>query len=717
MIVDELVTLLEFDVKGKDKAVSFGTIVQKIEESAKKLVLSLTAAVTSVAYFADRVSKEITDNYEWAKSVGVAADSYQRFEHAAEIVGGSLSDIKGDLEKWVRTAKASGMTLEEVYAREAKAIEGMSSDQAYQLLSAAGYSDTSIRMLQKGENELKQYFAQAEVIPEKHLKAAQDYAVTWRQVSSEVSKAMNAAVSSALPYLQSLLEGVRKFINTNKELFKSSVAVFFKSLTIVLIAFLTPLRYVIQAVFFLIRAFDKATFGIGKYIIVIGALTAAFTALSIAIAFKTVRSVATLMGLVPQLLAGSIQYFHLINRLVVKLATTNLQEAILNSELAAGVKMWWANTAAIWAQTKATAANTIQVIRNAFVAKAHLFTMKSLALAVQNLMRNLLVGTVKVFPKLIAQLWTMFLHLVKTTTLIATKTLVFLSRLIFAIGNGFVRGVLQAVAALKAFRLSMIGSMINQVFAAAVALKTSLIPALAAAKTAAISFSVALSANPIGLIAAAIALVVASIIIWIKYWRQILEIYKKIFNFLYSISKMLNPILIVLRAIRQTIQFYVSIITLIVKGVALIRKYWNDLPGLIKAVTNKIKEFFKELFGPGTIGDWLVRGLQWALSTAKELFVKFLGLVFDPYIEEINNIVAVLNRIPGVNIQQIRQFGAPAAYNGSASIAPNNYQNSRSYVDQRNITINTNATSGPAIASYMKSNDLVRGGYGASGVW
>lgn len=131
MIVDELVTLLEFDVKGKDKAESFNIVIQKIEDSAKALVLSLTAAITSVAYFANRVSKEIADNYEWAKSVGVAVDSYQRFEHAAEIVGGSLGDIKGDLEGWVRTAKASGMTLEEVFLREAEAIEGMTAEQSH----------------------------------------------------------------------------------------------------------------------------------------------------------------------------------------------------------------------------------------------------------------------------------------------------------------------------------------------------------------------------------------------------------------------------------------------------------------------------------------------------------------------------------------------------------------------------------------------------------
>ena len=686
MIVDELVTLLEFDVKGKDKAASFGTVIQKIEESAKALVLSLTAAATTVGYFADRVSKEITDNYEWAKSVGVAVDSYQRFEHAAEIVGGSLSDIKGDLESWVRTAKASGMTLEEVFQREAAAIEGMDAEQAHALLSARGYSDTSIKMIQKGENELKEYFAQAEVIPEKHLKAAQDYAVTWRQVSSEVSKAMNAAVASALPYLQSLLQGVRKFINANKELFKSSVAVFFKSLTVVLIAFLTPLRYVIQAVFLLVRIFDKATFGVGKYIIVIGALTAAFIALSVAIAFKTARSVARLMGMIPNLLAGSIQYFHLINRLIVKLATTNIQQAILNSELATGVKMWWANTVAIWAQTKATAANTIQVIRSALVAKAHLFTVKGMTIAVQNLVKNLIIGTAKVIPKLIFQSGKLLIQLIRITFILATKLLIFIPKLIFAIGTGLVRGIYQAVVAGTAWTASMIGKIVPALVTMGATIWGAVVPAIGAAAAAMWGFTTALLANPITWIVIGVVVAVAELVA---------EVY-------------------------------------------LIWKYWDEIVDWLNRAWSTCKGFFNTLYdGCKTIYNWIVDGILKAIDTAWDAGISVAKSIKDFIFGAINDIIDLINLIPGIDIDKVgevdltdrdkmmsavREQFAPAGtvpvnYQGVAQIPSNNYQNSRSYVDQRNITINTNATSGPAIASYMKSNDLVRGGYGASGVW
>ena len=107
MIVDELITLLKFDVDGMSDAKAFDTVLSNIEEQSKKIVLGLTAAIAAVGFFADRVSKAVSENYEWAKSNGVAADSYQRFEHAAAIVGGSLDDMKGDLESWVRSAKAT----------------------------------------------------------------------------------------------------------------------------------------------------------------------------------------------------------------------------------------------------------------------------------------------------------------------------------------------------------------------------------------------------------------------------------------------------------------------------------------------------------------------------------------------------------------------------------------------------------------------------------
>lgn len=683
MIVDELVTLLEFDVKGKDKAESFNLVIQKIEDSAKALVLSLTAAITSVAYFADRVSKEITDNYEWAKSVGVAVDSYQRFEHAAEIVGGSLGDIKGDLEGWVRTAKASGMTLEEVFLREAEAIEGMTAEQSHALLSARGYSETSIRMIQQGEGKLQEFLSQAEVIPEKHLQAAKDYAITWRQVTSEVSKAMNAAVASALPYIQSILKGVRDFIRTNKELFKSSVTVFFKSFAIVLMAFLKPLKLVIQGIFFLLRAFDKITFGIGKYIIVIEALTVAFTMLAIAMVMKTAKGVALLMGKFTNMIGVLAKAIDYTTGIILKITTMGVKQAFLNSQLVIATKAWWANTKAVWANLGVSLKNLGAQIKELWfirVMNSHIgINVRYWWMQTKAKIKNALVTASLSIKEGIHNA----AMIVKNGLL---KAQIFLYHKLWLRMLTYIAAVGKAIASGVTWAASIVGSIIPALITMGKTIRGTVIPAIGAAATAIWGFTTALLANPITWIVIGVVAAVAELVA---------EVY-------------------------------------------LVWKYWDKIVDWLKRAWNTCKGFFNTLYdGCKTIYNWIVDGILKAIDAAWDAGMSVAKSIKDFIFGAINDIIDLINLIPGVDIekvgevdltdrdkmmQSIRGQFAPAGtvpvqYTGVAQVPSNNYQNSRSYVDQRNITINTNATSGPAIASYMKSNDLVRGGYGASGVW
>lgn len=682
MIVDELVTLLEFDVKGKDKAESFNIVIQKIEDSAKALVLSLTAAITSVAYFANRVSKEIADNYEWAKSVGVAVDSYQRFEHAAEIVGGSLGDIKGDLEGWVRTAKASGMTLEEVFLREAEAVEGMTAEQSHALLSARGYSETSIRMIQQGENKLQEFLAQAEVIPEAHLQAAKDYAVTWRQVTSEVSHAMNAAVASALPYIQSILKGVRDFIRTNKELFKSTITVFFKSLAIVLMAFLKPLKLVVQGIFFLLRAFDKVTFGIGKYISVIGALTVAFTLLAVAMTIKTVKGIAMFMGKFSQMITILANATHYFAELILEITTTGVRQTFLNSRIATATKLWWANTKAVWANLAAGFKNLGYMIKQFVFYKISNSTM-GIAIGLWWLdtkakLRNAIVtaaSTVKLKLHTIA----MIAHNVVLKAQILLYKKLWLGLL------AYIGGIGKAILVGKAFAVAMWGKVIAAISAAATAVWGGLIPAITAAAVAAWNFTAAMLANPITWIVIGVVAAIASLVAYVY----------------------------------------------------LIWKYWDEIVDALETAWNWVKNFFKEIWnGAKAIYDWLVSGVLKIAEFALDIGIKVLGGIKEMIVGGINDIIELINKLPGIEIdlldaddldfgdkklEKLKQRFAPNGtvpvnYSGSATVPGNSYENNRSYVDQRNITINTNATSGPAIASYMRNNDMMRGGYGYSGV-
>lgn len=227
MIVDELVTLLKFDIKGGEKAEKFKESLEAMTDGAKKVVLGIGGMITAVAAFADKVSRELTENYRWAKSLGVAADSYQRFDYAAKLIGGSLDSIKGDLESWVRSAQASGQTLEQVFLKEAASVEGMTAAQSHAFLSARGYSEDAIRLLQQGQTELSRTLAQAEVIPEEQLQAAEDYVKTWELFSSEIKQVMYGAVAQALPALKEILQNIKEFLFQNKDSVRHFIIAFF----------------------------------------------------------------------------------------------------------------------------------------------------------------------------------------------------------------------------------------------------------------------------------------------------------------------------------------------------------------------------------------------------------------------------------------------------------------------------------------------------------
>lgn len=730
MIVDELVTLLEFDVKGKDKAESFNLVLKKIEDSAKALVLSLTAAAASVGYFADRVSKEISENYEWAKSVGVAADSYQRFEYAATIVGGSLDSIKGDLEGWVRSAKASGMTLEEVFMREAKAVEGMSTEQARAMLNARGYSDTAIRMITQGEGKLKEYFAQVDVIPEKHLEAAREYAITWRKVTFEINKAMSAAVAAALPYIQNVLKTVGDFISTNKELFKSSVSAFFKSLAITLVMVLKPLSAIISAFMWLLRILDKATFGVGKYIIIIGALTLAFEMLAIAMVMKTAKGTALLMGNFSNMIGVLTKAIDYTTELILEITTMGVKQTFLNSQLVIATKAWWANTKAVWANLMASLKNLGYMIKEFMFYKVFnselgirigLWWLETKA-KVQN---GFATASLSIKEGIHNTVMIVKNGLLKAQIFLYHKLWLGMLTYIAAVGKAIISGISWAGSVVGAIIPAMIG------FGASIF--STVIPAIWGAVAATWAWTVALLANPITWIFIGVAAIIAAIVglvyVMIKYWDEIVAVLKVIWDAIVRFFQILWE------GIKKVFKFYINCYKMVWNGIkALGLAYIN----VIKKVFNFYVSIYKSIWnGIKAVCGFLVNGVKKALDTVKGLAIKVFNAIKSFIFKGINAIISVINKIPGINIKKFGEadLSTPEnAYNSLQSIptgkgmipADNTgsiktngkvLNNTSYYQDNKKITINTNATSGPAIASYIKANDMTRGGYANAGAY
>lgn len=615
MIVDELITLLKFDVDGMSNAEAFDTVLSSIEERSKEIVLGLTGVIASVGFFADRVSKAVAENYEWAKSNGVAADSYQRFEHAAAIVGGSLDDMKGDLEGWVRSAKASGQTLEEVFLRETDSIKGMTTEQSHALLKARGYSDTSIKLIQQGEGKLKEFLAQAQVIPEENLKAAEDYAKTWREVSSQVTQLMTSAVASALPALKGVLETIRAFVERNKELVKSTVAAFFKSVAIAVKILFMALSPLIRGIELLLKIFDLATFGIGKYIIIIGALTAAFIALGVAATIKAARGIASLMGNISKMVGIAGKAIGYLAEMTLNIAANGVKQTFLNSQLAIGVKLWWlefkARMANLGAQLKNLAYATKELLANTIGNTMLANRIGLWWLDTKARIANMLAGakaTITTWAQIAAQKAQILVTTLQTTTLggLIAAIGTYIASVFSAIAAGIkwaitmtakmIPAMAAGIASAASFAATLASSLIATLSAAIPALIgfastffAAIIPAFVAATAATWAWTAALLANPVTWIVlavvAAVAALGAAIYAIIKYWDDIVAAVKSCFDWVVNLfGWMKNG--------ESTMAKIMKWLVMFVAPLSAIYFYWDEIVAAIDWCWQKIKAFF-----------------------------------------------------------------------------------------------------------------------------
>lgn len=803
MIVDELITLLKFDVDGMSNAKAFDTVLSSIEERSKEIVLGLTGVIASVGFFADRVSKAVAENYEWAKSNGVAADSYQRFEHAAAIVGGSLDDMKGDLEDWVRSAKASGQTLEEVFLRETDSIKGMTTEQSHALLKARGYSDTSIKLIQQGEGKLKEFLAQAQVIPEENLKAAEDYAKTWREVSSQVTQLMTSAVVSALPALRGVLETIRAFVQRNKELVKSTVAAFFKSVAIAVKILFTVLSPLIRGIELLLKIFDLATFGIGKYIIIIGALTAAFIALGVAATIKAAKGIASLMGNISKMVGIAGKAIGYLAEMTLNIAANGVKQTFLNSQLAIGVKLWWlefkARMANLGAQLKNLAYATKELLANTIGNTMLANRIGLWWLDTKARIANMLAGakaTITTWAQIAAQKAQILVTTLQTTTLggLITAIGTYIASVFSAIAAGIkwaitmtakmIPAMAAGIASAASFAATLASSLIATLSAAipvligfASTFFAAIIPAFIAVTAATWAWTAALLANPVTwivlAIVAAVAALGAAVYAIVKYWDDIVEAidwcwqkikaffawywssvvkfwsgaWNKITGFASKIgSFFVNPFRAIwksatgvidkvwnsikgfcskasetvkqafLKPINFILDLFTSAINFAIDGINFIIRGLNKLPGVdipeIDHVDLKIKDEKDEKEQPPTLSQKEQSSVHPAVQ---EPIVEQSTMFQEPGQSGAERLARILNNVAPANSVAVPVAGVATA---TPTQVANNNQRSASYVDQRNITINTNATSGPAIANYLRgTNDMMSSGIGMAGAY
>ncbi len=249
-VVDELVTLLGFDIKSGTGAMiaKFGQSIENIAAKAKVAAAALVATSAAVGYFVEKSNSATSELYKLKDLTGLSAKALQDWGFAAEQAGGSAHDIQRDLiglEKALHptmpgeyneglfqllgpTYLQKYKNVKDVLFAVADAIKTMPKGLALNYLAMAGISESSYHLLSKGKAGVDQIlgkgmpFALSDAQVEKAFKFDQ----AMKQVYT-IIKNVGAAISSDLaPYLTKVLIQFEKWLVFNKQIIESKLSDF-----------------------------------------------------------------------------------------------------------------------------------------------------------------------------------------------------------------------------------------------------------------------------------------------------------------------------------------------------------------------------------------------------------------------------------------------------------------------------------------------------------
>lgn len=254
-IVDELITLLSFksDLKDADKTEK---AMKDVKASVLKVGLALAAATAASALFIRKSLGIIDTSARFASSIGVSYEKLQELEFAAVSVGGSVDELRGDLEGLtqsmsspipgefnnelvmlgINTRKTNGdlKSSADILGDLSKKFEGMSTAQSFQWGKKLGLSKTTIDLLRKGEAGLKalqkEAHAMGAIVPSENLDSVRKSEEAIAQLQMTMGALIQSVAAGLAPELKELLVLTKKWVGANKDIIKTNLKEFIQGL-------------------------------------------------------------------------------------------------------------------------------------------------------------------------------------------------------------------------------------------------------------------------------------------------------------------------------------------------------------------------------------------------------------------------------------------------------------------------------------------------------
>jgi hypothetical protein len=227
-IVDELVTLLGVKTDSQSFAAmgKFGAGMDRIEKAANRAVIALAAASTAVSVWINSVAGALDETGKFAKSIGDSFEAIQELEFAVRRSGGSIGELRGDLDRLVVTFASLGAPSE-ILDQLAGQFENLTARHAKLYGQQLGLSESTIRLLRNGRDGLRELRMEARnlgaILPEEAAVQAAEYQNRLIDLQYAFDSLTRVVKLRLLPVFSQGFQNLTDFIRRNREFITTNI--------------------------------------------------------------------------------------------------------------------------------------------------------------------------------------------------------------------------------------------------------------------------------------------------------------------------------------------------------------------------------------------------------------------------------------------------------------------------------------------------------------
>lgn len=243
-IVDELVTLLGFrvDPTAHPTLTKFNEAMGSITKLASMAAVSVTAAATSLLYFAEKSAMAGAEIERFHELTGMSTDSIQQWGYAAQQVSGNKESILQDIQKMtislnpilpsqfnqglfllLRTKLKEMKNVNQLFTELSKIFSHMAPEKAMQWGNMIGISPETVLLLRTGK--LDQLFDRAKKfnLSPGEAKESLKFAQMWKDLTYGIERFSEKVAVKLFPVLEKVIGKFEQWYFFNEKLISSDI--------------------------------------------------------------------------------------------------------------------------------------------------------------------------------------------------------------------------------------------------------------------------------------------------------------------------------------------------------------------------------------------------------------------------------------------------------------------------------------------------------------